>query len=149
MSPLKIGCGTALVGIVASKLGGRVTISDGHKSLESLKNAQKNLFENELENVKQIILDWGILDSNVLNLGLIDIILASDCFYDSKGDLFDLLFKSILMTFNITFGKKIYSGPIVSWMYFMFIVELWLVCVMHFYRFWGYNGDSIFFIARK
>lgn len=78
------------MGIVASKLGGKVIISDGHESLESLNNAQKNLWENKLENVKLTILDWGILDSNVLKLGPIDIILASDCFYDPKGDLFNI-----------------------------------------------------------
>lgn len=89
---LEIGCGTALVGIVASKLGGKVIISDGHESLGSLNNAQKNLWENKLENVKLTILDWGILDSNVLKLGPIDIILASDCFYDPKD------FEAIMVT---------------------------------------------------
>ncbi|KAL1484685.1 hypothetical protein MTO96_032441 [Rhipicephalus appendiculatus] len=66
---LEIGAGTGLPGILAALLGARVTLSDS--SPLGLKNCQRNA---------------------LFQLGPIDIILGSDCFYDPKD------FENIIVT---------------------------------------------------
>ncbi|KAH7944318.1 hypothetical protein HPB52_018235 [Rhipicephalus sanguineus] len=72
---LEIGAGTGLPGILAALLGARVTLSDS--SPLGLKNCQRNVEANGL---------------TANELGPIDIILGSDCFYDPKD------FENIIVT---------------------------------------------------
>ena len=98
----KLGAGTAVPGIVAALCGGVVTLTDKEGDPRLLDNLRKTC---EINNVavmttagggkpqalrmgvvSQITpLSWGVFSPAVLQLPPQEIILASDCFYDSKG----------------------------------------------------------------
>jgi len=82
----QLGCGTALPGIVAAKLGAKVTLSDGEELPLCLQRAKQSCAANELDDVEVIGLTWGVYSPALLNLPTVDIILGSDCFYDTKGN---------------------------------------------------------------
>ncbi|ESN97417.1 hypothetical protein HELRODRAFT_85562, partial [Helobdella robusta] len=81
---LEIGCGTALPGILAAKLGAKVILSDSKKSPYIFENILRNIKENHLTNVDILQLDWGLFNSAILNCQPIDVVLGSDCLYNSK-----------------------------------------------------------------
>jgi len=52
-----------------------------------LEQAKQSCAANELGDKMEVIgITWGIYNPAILNLSPIDIILGSDCFYDTKGD---------------------------------------------------------------
>lgn len=89
---LEIGAGTGLPGIVAALLGSRVTLSDS--SPLGLKHCQRNVEANGLtaNEVPVVGISWGLFNPALFQLGPIDIILGSDCFYDPKD------FENIIVT---------------------------------------------------
>lgn len=92
---LEIGCGTALPGILAAKLGANVILSDSCMLPESLKHTKRCCSANQLEPGKDIDvigLTWGILLKSVFDIGPLDYIIAADCFYDPS------VFEDILVT---------------------------------------------------
>ena len=82
---VQLGCGTALPGIVAAKLGAKVTLSDSEDLPLCLEQAKQSCAVNELGDVAVIGITWGVYSPQLLNLSPVDIILGSDCFYDTKG----------------------------------------------------------------
>lgn len=88
---LQLGAGTALAGLVAAKCGAKfVTLTDHAEKHETLTNClqtvQLNIELNGLEgdNVRVVGLIWGHL--NPASLWPCDIMIAADCFYDTKGE---------------------------------------------------------------
>ena len=84
MFNLEIGCGTALSGIVACKLGAKVILSDEKTAEPCLRNCQETCLLNNVQ-ADVVGLSWGDLESSICDLHCIDVILASDCFYDKQG----------------------------------------------------------------
>ncbi|XP_050394686.1 histone-arginine methyltransferase METTL23 isoform X1 [Patella vulgata] len=91
---LEIGAGTALPGIVAAKCGADVILSDSSFLDECQRNCIKSCEANHLMNIPVVGITWGAFDPSLLELGSIDIILASDCFYETKD------FEDVLVTIS-------------------------------------------------
>ena len=90
---LELGSGTALPGIVASKCGASVTLSDAANLPKSLQHIRRSCELNGvLSQVKIIGITWGLFLSSLFSVGPLDIILASDCFYDPS------VFEDIVVT---------------------------------------------------
>ena len=92
---LEIGSGTSLPGILAAKCGAYVTLSDSASLPKSLKHLERCCAVNNLtlnDRIRVIGLTWGLFLTDCSDLGPIDFILGSDCFYDP------LLFEDILVT---------------------------------------------------
>lgn len=83
----QLGAGTAIPGLVAAKCGAHVTLTDREDNPILLEYLRQTCGLNGVEgNVSIVGLTWGVFSPVLLNLGPQDIILASDCFYDSKGN---------------------------------------------------------------
>ncbi|KAL7297930.1 methyltransferase-like protein 23 isoform X1 [Trichogramma pretiosum] len=90
---LELGSGTALPGIVASKCGAIVTLSDSATLPKSLQHLRRSCELNGvLPQVKIVGITWGLFLSSLINLGPIDLIIGSDCFYDPT------VFEDIIVT---------------------------------------------------
>ena len=80
-------------GIVAAKVGAKVTLSDAAFYPNCLQNCARSCEANDLSSDVNVVgISWGLVDESLLNLGKVDVILGSDCFYDKKGKLDYLLF---------------------------------------------------------
>ncbi|KAH9639073.1 hypothetical protein HF086_003604 [Spodoptera exigua] len=82
---LELGCGTGLPGILAAKCGARVTLTDSVALPRSLRHLSACCEANGLvvnRDVKILGLAWGLFLSEVHTLRPVDLILASDCFYE-------------------------------------------------------------------
>ena len=82
---LQLGAGTAVPGIVAAKCGAKVTLTDTSVSPVLLENLRKTCELNGVPDVTVMGLQWGVISPSLLALEPQDLILASDCFYDSQG----------------------------------------------------------------
>lgn len=92
---LEIGCGTALPGILAAKFGADVILSDSSTLPNSLKHAKRCCEVNELvpgKDIEVIGLTWGIFLKSAFDIGELDYVIASDCFYDPS------VFEDVLVT---------------------------------------------------
>ncbi|GFO38258.1 methyltransferase-like protein 23 [Plakobranchus ocellatus] len=89
---LELGAGTALPGIVAAKCGAKVTLSDRMASQHCLDRCRQSAELNDLPDIKVVGITWGRISQVLCDLKPLDLILASDCFYDSKD------FEDVLMT---------------------------------------------------
>lgn len=90
-----MGSGTALPGILSAKCGAFVTLSDSCILPKTLSHINRCCTINKLQPGKDISiigLSWGLLLNNIFNLGPIDLIISSDCFYDPT------VFEDILVT---------------------------------------------------
>lgn len=91
---LELGSGTALPGILAAKCGAHVTLSESALLPKSIDNLKRTCELNELSDQVQIIgLSWGVFTNSVLQLKPLDLIIASDCFYDPS--VFDLILATV------------------------------------------------------
>ncbi|XP_050775387.1 histone-arginine methyltransferase METTL23 isoform X1 [Gopherus flavomarginatus] len=81
---LEIGAGMSLPGIVAAKCGARVILSDTEELPQCLKNCERSCRINNLLGVHIIGLTWGQISPNLLSLPQVDIILASDVFFEPE-----------------------------------------------------------------
>lgn len=70
--------------MLAAKLGADVILTDSVHSPSCLENCMKSCQANGVEDVKIVPLTWGQYSPEMINV-LPDIILGSDCFYDTKG----------------------------------------------------------------
>ena len=103
---LQIGAGTSLPGIVAAKIGAKVTLSDAEFYPNCLENCRQSCKVNNLSSVVKVIpLTWGLVDEEILNLEKVDFILGSDCFYDKTGTK---IFKSSDAFFSFVNNKHIH-----------------------------------------
>ncbi|KAJ8683270.1 hypothetical protein QAD02_019062 [Eretmocerus hayati] len=90
---LELGSGTALPGIVASKCGALVTLSESATLPKSLQHLRRCCELNGiLSQVKVIGITWGFFLSGLFTVGPLDLILGSDCFYDPS------VFEDIVVT---------------------------------------------------
>ncbi|XP_022242108.1 methyltransferase-like protein 23 isoform X2 [Limulus polyphemus] len=83
---LEVGAGVALPGIVAAKVGAEVFLSDTEFLPQCLEHVSENISLNNLDSSKITIIaiTWGFFSSQLLSLKPVDVILGSDCFYDTK-----------------------------------------------------------------
>ena len=92
-TPMQLGAGTAVPGMVAAKCEACVTLSDYEGNPRLLSNLKRSCELNGLtvgsgeNDVKILPLSWGVFSPTFIKLEPPDIILASDCFYDTKGQL--------------------------------------------------------------
>ena len=70
--------------MVAAKCGGHVTLSDCESDPRLLDNLRHTCTINGVTGAKIVAISWGMFSPSVLQLDSQDVILASDCFYDSK-----------------------------------------------------------------
>ncbi|XP_015588659.1 methyltransferase-like protein 23 [Cephus cinctus] len=90
---LELGSGTALPGILASKCGANVTLSDSASFPRSLQHIRRSCELNGvLSQVKVVGITWGLFLSGLFTVGPLDLILGSDCFYDP------IVFEDIVVT---------------------------------------------------
>ena len=90
---LELGSGTALPGILASKCGAHVTLSDSASLPRSLQHIRRSCELNGvLSQVKIIGITWGIFLSSLFTIGPLDLIIGSDCFYEPT------VFEEIIVT---------------------------------------------------
>lgn len=80
---LELGAGTALPGIVAAKCGANVHLSDSATLSKCRENCQKSCYANGLHDVSVHGITWGRFDPGIFKLPNLDIVMASDCFYDA------------------------------------------------------------------
>ncbi|KAI4503338.1 hypothetical protein M0802_001560 [Mischocyttarus mexicanus] len=98
---LELGSGTALPGILASKCGAIVTLSDSASLPRSLQHIKRSCELNGiLSQVRIIGITWGLFLSNLFKLGPLDLILGSDCFYEPA------LFEDIVVTVAFLLQKN-------------------------------------------
>lgn len=89
LSAIQLGAGTAVPGITAAKLGARLTtLSDRGNSPRLTEALLRTCELNSIPPVcVQIVpLSWGVFSPQLLSLEPQDLILASDCFYDTAGE---------------------------------------------------------------
>lgn len=88
-SLFKLGAGTALPGLVAAKFGAVVTLSEmATDDLHLLEHLRESCVLNGLKpgvDITVMELTWGIFSTSILELPPQDVVLGSDCFYDTKG----------------------------------------------------------------
>ncbi|XP_047536278.1 acyl-CoA-binding domain-containing protein 6-like [Vanessa atalanta] len=82
---LELGCGTGLPGILAAKCGAHVTLTDSVVLPRSLRHLSACCEANGLvpgRDLQVLGLAWGLFLADVHNLRPVDLLLASDCFYE-------------------------------------------------------------------
>lgn len=82
---LELGCGTALPGILAAKCGAHVTLTDSVALPRSLRHLTDCCEANSLvpgQDLQLLGLGWGLFLADVHSLRPVDLLLASDCFYE-------------------------------------------------------------------
>ncbi|KAL1188467.1 Calmodulin-lysine N-methyltransferase [Cardamine amara subsp. amara] len=88
---LELGAGTSLPGLVATKIGANVTLTDDATKPEVLDNMRRVCQLNKL-NCNVMGLTWGVWDAPIFELRP-NIILGADVLYDSSA--FDDLFATV------------------------------------------------------
>lgn len=98
---VEIGAGTSLPGIVAAKCGAEVTLTDCASLPRSLQHCQRVCDINNLQGQVRVIgLSWGLFLQSTFQIGPIDLILGSDCFYEPT------VFEDILVTIAYLLEKN-------------------------------------------
>lgn len=100
---LELGSGTSLPGILAAKCRAHVTLSDCATLPKTLSHIHRCCVLNDLTpgvDINIIGLTWGLLPEAIFNIGSLDLIIASDCFYDPS------VFEEILVTVSFLLEKN-------------------------------------------
>ena len=97
---LELGSGTALPGIVAALCGAELHLSDSSHYPRCLDNSLHSCKANGLHDIPVHGITWGRFDPDLLTLPNLDLIIASDCFYDSKD------FEEIIVTVSYLLDKN-------------------------------------------
>ncbi|XP_038597931.1 methyltransferase-like protein 23 isoform X2 [Tachyglossus aculeatus] len=87
---LEIGAGVSLPGVLAAKCGAKVILSDSAELPHCLENCAHSCRANGLAEVRVTGLTWGQVSPELLSLPPLDIILASDVFFEPE-DFEDIL----------------------------------------------------------
>lgn len=88
-------------GIVASKCGAQVTLSDAANFPKSLQHIKRCCDLNGVTSqVKIVGITWGQFLSSLFTLGPLDLILGSDCFYEPS------VFEDIVVTVSFLLEKN-------------------------------------------
>lgn len=104
---VEIGAGTALPGLVASLCGATVILTDKEEYPQCLDNCRKSCLANGQDAIQVVGITWGQFTPNLLNLPKADIILGSDCFYDTKD--FDDILATVSFLMEKNFQAKFWS----------------------------------------
>ncbi|XP_053144865.1 histone-arginine methyltransferase METTL23 isoform X2 [Hemicordylus capensis] len=80
----EIGAGVSLPGIVAAKCGAEIILSDNAELPECLDNCRRSCQMNNLSGMNVVGLTWGQMSPSLLDLPPVDIILASDVFFEPE-----------------------------------------------------------------
>ncbi|XP_042311884.1 methyltransferase-like protein 23 [Sceloporus undulatus] len=96
---LEIGAGVSLPGIVAAKCGAKMILSDNAEFPQCLDNCRRSCQMNNLSSVCVTGITWGHISPNLLALPAMDVILASDVFFEPED------FEDVLSTVSY-FMKK-------------------------------------------
>lgn len=99
----EIGSGTALPGLLAAKVGARVTLSDCATLPKTLNHIKHSCALNKLNvgtDINVIGLTWGLLSDKIFQIGPLDLIIGSDCFYDPT------VFEDILVTISFLLERN-------------------------------------------
>lgn len=90
---LELGAGTSLPGILASKCGAVVTLSDSAKNTRTLEHIGRCCELNGVSNQVRVVgITWGLFLDSVFTLGPLNLIIGSDCFYEPT------VFEDIIVT---------------------------------------------------
>lgn len=90
-------------GILAAKVGAQVTLSDCATLAKTLSHIRRCCTLNDLSpgiDIQVIGLSWGQLTDSIFNIGPLDLIIASDCFYDPS------VFEDILVTISFLLERN-------------------------------------------
>ncbi|XP_061605867.1 methyltransferase-like protein 23 isoform X5 [Phyllopteryx taeniolatus] len=82
---LELGAGVSLPGVLASRCGAKVILSDAADSPACLENCRRSCEANGLCDVLTLPLTWGEISPRLLRLPRLHLILASDVFYEPRG----------------------------------------------------------------
>jgi predicted nicotinamide N-methyase len=77
---LEVGCGLALPGLVAAKLGAQVTATDFHPDIRAF--LERNIARNQVRNLEFVHWDWQQRAESPL--GLYDWVIGSDILYEKQ-----------------------------------------------------------------
>lgn len=77
-----------------------MTLSDNHTYNQCLENTRKTCRLNCLPSIPVLGLTWGMFQPELLKMGRVDIILASDCFYDTKD------FEDVIVTVSFLLKRN-------------------------------------------
>ncbi|XP_003217233.1 histone-arginine methyltransferase METTL23 [Anolis carolinensis] len=97
---LELGAGVSLPGIVAAKCGAKMTLSDNAEFPQCLDNCRRSCQMNNLASVSVTGITWGHISPSLLALSLVDIIVASDVFFEPED------FEDILSTVHYLMRKN-------------------------------------------
>ncbi|XP_072942618.1 uncharacterized protein [Epargyreus clarus] len=103
---LELGCGTGLPGILAAKCGAHTTLTDSVALPRSLRHLSACCEANGLvpgRDVQILGLAWGLFLADVHNLRPVDLVLASDCFYEPSQ--FEEVLSTVAYLLDGTDGK--------------------------------------------
>lgn len=107
---MELGAGTALPGVLAALCGAHVTLTDSAKLTHCLDQCRRTAEVNGVgDKVKVAPLTWGLFLNNLTRLkGQVDLLIASDCFYD-PGVFEDLISTvAYILVNNPNVSTKIY-----------------------------------------
>ncbi|XP_061702652.1 methyltransferase-like protein 23 isoform X2 [Syngnathoides biaculeatus] len=97
---LELGAGVSLPGVLASRCGAKVILSDDADSPACLENCRRSCEANGLCDVVTLPLTWGEISPRLLQLPRLHLILASDVFYEPRD------FEDILVTVAFLLRKN-------------------------------------------
>ncbi|XP_061557343.1 methyltransferase-like protein 23 isoform X2 [Phycodurus eques] len=97
---LELGAGVSLPGVLASRCGAKVILSDAADSPACLENCRRSCEANGLCDVLTLPLTWGEISPRLLQLPRLHLILASDVFYEPRD------FEDILVTVAFLLRKN-------------------------------------------
>ncbi|XP_019721950.1 histone-arginine methyltransferase METTL23 isoform X1 [Hippocampus comes] len=89
---LELGAGVSLPGVLASRCGAKVILSDNADAPACLENCRRSCEANGLHDVLTVPLTWGEVSPDLLQLPPLHLILASDVFYEPRD------FEDVLVT---------------------------------------------------
>lgn len=75
----------SLPGVVASRCGAKVILSDSMRNPLCLENCRRSCEVNGLHDVDVLGLTWGEISPDLVLLPKLDVILGSDVFYEPQG----------------------------------------------------------------
>ncbi|KAJ6660428.1 hypothetical protein lerEdw1_017852 [Lerista edwardsae] len=97
---LEIGAGVSLPGIVAAKCGAEIILSDKAELPQCLDNCHRSCQMNNLSGIHVVGLTWGQMSPSLLTLPPVDIILASDVFFEPED------FEDVIVTVKYLMEKN-------------------------------------------
>ncbi|XP_030264029.1 histone-arginine methyltransferase METTL23 isoform X2 [Sparus aurata] len=96
----ELGAGVSLPGVVASRCGAKVILSDSTRNPLCLENCRRSCEVNGLHDVDVLGLTWGEISPDLVLLPKLDVILGSDVFYEPQD------FEDVIVTVAFLLRKN-------------------------------------------